>query len=457
MANTEYLFPTLLARSKGGGGGGGAYTITEHIDEQTGEVTYSLTKDGVAVGDTIEFDGEGILVNDPSATPGTTVEGSLNDIIAMIYERASATYNFTTFTELGITTTGKTLVQITNELIAKNLPQNTIVTGEIYTAALPFSGNGEAEVIVNGPAYWWTCKSLNVSPYSWNAITASSSWGTQGLVLDWTPSYVLDYIKGVSSGTTQNNLVKWGADGYTVADAGAAIETTFDGTSDAKIPTSKSIKTNVSSNAVLTGYTPGTSTSRQSIAATDTIQGAINKLENNASLDEAKTDRIKMDSSETQNYYMQNSTPSNPVNGDYWFNDDPIVSSDITAMTGYAKAQSASAIAATDTLNEAVGKLEKKADDNTSTLSSKQNEVLGSWTAGTATAHSTPAGTDTVLQALQKIDNNQRLDESNISSLLEKTGRIVVDSNETTILYFMGTQPPNPHDGDCWIDCSTTT
>lgn len=456
MANTEYLFPTLLARSKGGGGGGSAYTIVEHTDAQTGEVTYSLTKDGVAVGDTIEFDGEGILVNDPSAQQGTIVEGTLNDIIAMIYERASATYNFTTFTELGINTTGKTLVQITNELIAKNLPQNTIVTGEIYTAALPFSGNGEAEVIVNGPAYWWTCKSLNVSPYSWNAITASSSWGTQGLVLDWTPSYVLDYIKGVSSGTTQNNLVKWGADGYTVADAGAAIETTFDGTSDAKIPTSKSIKTNVSSNAVLTGYTPGTSTSRQSIAATDTIQGAINKLENNASLDEAKTDRIKMDSSETQNYYMQNSTPSNPVNGDYWFNDDPLVSSDITAMTGYAKASAASAISTSDTLNAAVGKLEYKADSNATGLATKQNQVLGSWTPGTATAHSTPAGTDTVLQALQKIDNNQRNDENNISSLQGKTtGMSEGGTNYITVsgirVYVSSTAPTGARTGDLWI------
>ena len=64
MANTEYLFPMLLARSKGGGGGGSGYTIAGHIDAQTGEVTYSLTKDGAAVGDTIEFDGEGILVND---------------------------------------------------------------------------------------------------------------------------------------------------------------------------------------------------------------------------------------------------------------------------------------------------------------------------------------------------------------------------------------------------------
>ena len=51
------------------------------------------------------------------------------------------------------------------------------------------------------------------------------------------------------------------------------------------------------------------------------------------------------------------------------------------------------------------------------TIGKKQDKVLGSWTAGTATTHQTPAGTDTVLQALQKIDNNQRNDESNISLL----------------------------------------
>lgn len=90
-------------------------------------------------------------------------------------------------------------------------------------------------------------------------------------------------------------------------------------------------------------------------------------------------------------------------------------SKDIGAMTNYTKAQTAAAIATTDTLNQAVGKLEYKVDV-------KQNEVLGSWTAGTATSHSTPSGADTVLQALEKIDNNQRLDETNISSLQQAVG-----------------------------------
>ena len=87
-----------------------------------------------------------------------------------------------------------------------------------------------------------------------------------------------------------------------------------------------------------------------------------------------------------------------------------ITSANVTAMTGYEIAEEADAIETTDTLNEAIGKLEKGVSDN----------------------------------------------ETNISSLQDKTDRIVMDSNETTILYFQGTQPSNPHDGDCWIDCSTT-
>ena len=169
--------------------------------------------------------------------------------------------------------------------------------------------------------------------------------------------------------------------------------------------------------------------------------------------DKAKVGRIIMDSTETQDYYMQDSTPSNPQDGDYWFSDEPIVSADVSAMTGYAKAQSASAIAATDTLNEAIGKLEKKADDNTTGLGSKQNEVLGSWTAGTATTHSTPASTDTVLEALQKIDNNQRLDEGNISNIQTKTNRIIMDSTESTNVYVQATQPTgNIPEGSIWFD-----
>ena len=76
-----------------------------------------------------------------------------------------------------------------------------------------------------------------------------------------------------------------------------------------------------------------------------------------------------------------------------------------------------------------------------------QSETLGSWTAGTATTHSTPASTDTVVQALEKIDNNQRLDETNISSL---AGHFTFSANSGHY-YLQPEQPSSPSDGDIWI------
>ena len=64
---------------------------------------------------------------------------------------------------------------------------------------------------------------------------------------------------------------------------------------------------------------------------------------------------------------------------------------------------------------------DKNGNDITTTY---QTSTLGSWTAGSATTHSTPAGTDTVLQALEKIDNNQRLDKTNILSIQQTIGDI---------------------------------
>lgn len=175
----------------GGGGGGGSgdisrYTVERVTDVGTGEVTYKLMEqlnNGTAheVGDVIGIRGSQMLVNYGSSL---TI---LDTAMATIKEKIDAQYNFTTFTDLNITTSGKTLKQITDELYAKNLPTNTIVTGQLYSSALPFSGNGEAEVMINGPAFWWTCKSLTTAPYSWNAIAGGGSWS--GVKMDWTPTY----------------------------------------------------------------------------------------------------------------------------------------------------------------------------------------------------------------------------------------------------------------------------
>ena len=70
---------------------------------------------------------------------------------------------------------------------------------------------------------------------------------------------------------------------------------------------------------------------------------------------------------------------------------------------------------------------DKNGNDITTTY---QTKALGSWTAGQATSHSTPDGTDTVLEALEKIDNNQRLDETNISLLSEQVGYAITTLEE---------------------------
>lgn len=178
--NNMGFFNPFGGSGSGGGGGSTANYSVQAVTDSSGQVSYKLTKNGTAVGDVISFNGSNMLVN----YGGELVV--LNSAIAGIEEALDKTYNFTTFTELEIDTHNKTLTQITDELLTKNLPQNTIVTGQIYTDALPFSGNGEAEVLVNRPTFWWTCKSLTTAPYSWTALTADQSWG--GVIYDWTPS-----------------------------------------------------------------------------------------------------------------------------------------------------------------------------------------------------------------------------------------------------------------------------
>ena len=78
-----------------------------------------------------------------------------------------------------------------------------------------------------------------------------------------------------------------------------------------------------------------------------------------------------------------------------------ITSANVTAMTGYEIAEEADAIETTDTLNEAIGKLEKGVNDN----------------------------------------------ETNISSLYD---HITVSAN-SKMYYLQPEQPSNPQDGDIWI------
>lgn len=54
-----------------------------------------------------------------------------------------------------------------------------------------------------------------------------------------------------------------------------------------------------------------------------------------------------------------------------------LASKDIGAMTGYVKAQTAGAIGTNDTLNQAIGKVEKRVDDNENNILSEQAKTVG--------------------------------------------------------------------------------
>ena len=154
--------------------------------------------------------------------------------------------------------------------------------------------------------------------------------------------------------------------GYAIAKEAAAIAAT-DSLNVALGKLQKTLDTKASSS--MSGYSKASSAS--AIATTDTVLTAIGKLEK--ALD---------GKSDTHNH------PYSPTGHTH-------ASSDVTAMTGYSKANAASAIATTDSLNVAIGKLEKGLDG-------KASSVLTGYSK--ASSASALAATDTVIAAFGKLE-----------------------------------------------------
>lgn len=110
----------------------------------------------------------------------------------------------------------------------------------------------------------------------------------------------------------------------------------------------------------MTGYEKPSSTS--AISASDTLNAAIGKLEKG--LEGKGTSNLTIGTSATT------AAAGNHTHSGYASSSHSHASSDVTAMTSYSKPSSTSAIAATDSLNDAIGKLEKALDGKgTSNLS----------------------------------------------------------------------------------------
>ena len=78
---------------------------------------------------------------------------------------------------------------------------------------------------------------------------------------------------------------------------------------------------------------------------------------------------------DTDKYYYFDGTQWNEMPNSGGGGGGNITAANVTAMTGYEIAEEAAAIETTDTLNEAMGKLEKGVSDNETNISSLQDHI----------------------------------------------------------------------------------
>jgi hypothetical protein len=186
---------------------------------------------------------------------------------------------------------------------------------------------------------------------SYSDFVGSGSTAAAGLV----PS------PGTTAGTTRYLCEdgNWSVPSFSVSWSDVSGKpSTFDPTSH----------THVGSEITLTGYSIASSAS--SIAATDTLNEALGKLQK--SIDGKQASGSYAASSHTHDDYVPT---SRTVNSKALSSNISLTASDVGAadathshvgsditLTGYSKAVSASAVAATDTVNIAIGKIEKAID-----------------------------------------------------------------------------------------------
>lgn len=167
------------------------YTIEKKLDNNKASFQLKQTINGSTayVGDIITFTAEDLSAN---VSFGDAIN-TINEALEYIYNRTTRTVNYTTFDELNINTAGKDMGTILKEVLAKDLPINTIITGQFYSAASPDPDRfqnveGQIQITENrtgGKVFWINCTSLDVSPYQWDCIWAQNAVTTVGEILPW--------------------------------------------------------------------------------------------------------------------------------------------------------------------------------------------------------------------------------------------------------------------------------
>lgn len=178
----------------------------------------------------------------------------------------------------------------------EDIPEPMIFTGSIILTA-DSSDTSKASISVSSPAsasdiakgFTYKVTSIAASPVYTGSLKVGDTLIAAKKAPVVTAAWVADtdwiivpsgdetgYVVGKASGTTQDNLVKWGADGYTIDDAGVAIETTLTTNSNAKVPTSQAIASYISTEiGKLDGVITGSGAVSKTITSLSETDGVV--------------------------------------------------------------------------------------------------------------------------------------------------------------------------------------
>ena len=297
--NTEYLFPMLLARKGGGGMPGTNYAVALSVTVEGDQYTFQLMdQNGDPIGDSQTITLPAAMVFRGTVGTGGTISTLPVDGTADIGDTYMVYADGTYASQAAVV--GDTFVCLTKTENANtwayipsgNDPRVTSVsagTGLTTSDGNPITSAGTVKAKLQSDTAFGAAAATVSTPGSVTTDIQPVLTDSNGnLAVKVTKSDVGlgnvtndAQVKKISS-SVQNNIVTWGAaTGDTVADSGVAIETSSSGISDSdvKVPTSKDVKTNAAGTAVLTGYTSESPAVSDTIVATDTIEGAIAKLD----------------------------------------------------------------------------------------------------------------------------------------------------------------------------------
>ena len=328
-----------------------------------------------------------IVANDGTMTISTNTLGSAAYTASTAYD-ASGTASGLVGTLSNLTTSDKTnVVAAINEVKSSISNINTGVASVTEGATNGTVAVDGTDVAVHG---------LGAAAYK--GVAASIADNEQGLT---TGDQVYDALANkvtANSAITGATKTKITYDAKGLVTSGADLDA-------ADIPNLPSSKINA-----LTGYTKGADAT--ALAASDTLNAALSKLEN------------QIDGKQASGSYVPTTTE---VNGNALSSNVTLDGADI-ALTGYSKPNSTSAVAAADTVNAAIGKLEAALDGK---------QASGSYVQTTTTVNGHALSSDvSVTKSDVGLANVQNVDQTNASNLSSGTvnvARLPVGTTSTTV------------------------